>query len=113
MSHATTATASACHYYVIYEGEAPDPEAFYRYYVDHHVAIVQTFPKIRGIQVDRGVEGGDFVLIARFSFDSPGDLKEALSSPERLRAKKDMAAFPSFEGRVRRQVTIGDRFQSP
>ncbi|NIO09113.1 MAG: EthD family reductase [Deltaproteobacteria bacterium] len=89
---------------VIYEGHPEDPEAFVRYYVEKHVPIVWTFPKIRRIEIDRGVDGGDFFMVTRLTFDTIEDLRVAINSRERERARADMRNFPPFEGTVRRQA---------
>ncbi len=91
-------------YLVVYEGKPADPEAFLRYYIEKHVPIVWTFPKIRSVEVQRGVDGGDFFMITRLTFDSIEDLRMATQSKERERAREDMQNFPPFSGRVRRQA---------
>lgn len=91
-------------YLVIYEGQPEDPEAFFRYYVEKHVPLVWKFPKIRRIEIERGVDGGDFFMIARLTFDRIEDLRIAISSEERKRARADMRNFPPFKGTVRRQA---------
>jgi uncharacterized protein (TIGR02118 family) len=91
-------------YLVIYEGKPDNPEEFLRYYIERHVPIVWTFPKIRRVEVERGVDGGDFFMIARLTFDSLEDLRVAIVSPERERARADMANFPPLKGVVRRQA---------
>jgi uncharacterized protein (TIGR02118 family) len=91
----------------MYEGKPQDPEAFFRYYVEKHVPLVWAFPKIRAIEVQRGVEAGeegDFFLIARLVFDSVEDLLAAIHSGEREIARADMNNFPAFKGVVRRQI---------
>jgi uncharacterized protein (TIGR02118 family) len=89
---------------VIYEGQPEDPDEFFRYYLEKHVPIVWTFPKIRRIEIDRGVDGGDFFMITRLTFDTIEDLRVAINSRERERARADMKNFPPFEGTVRRQA---------
>ena len=89
---------------VIYEGQPEDPEAFLRYYVEKHVPLVWKFPKIRRIEIEQGVDGGDFFMIARLTFDSIEDFRVAISSEERERARADMQNFPPFKGIVRRQA---------
>jgi uncharacterized protein (TIGR02118 family) len=91
-------------YLVVYEGKPADPEAFLRYYIEKHVPIVWTFPKIRNVEVQRGVDGGDFFMITRLTFDSIEDLRMATQSEERERAREDMKNFPPFSGCVRRQA---------
>ncbi len=89
---------------VIYEGQPEDPEAFLRYYVEKHVPLVWKFPKIRRIEIERGVDGGDFFMITRLTFDTIEDLRVAIHSKEREHARADMKKFPAFNGIVRRQA---------
>ena len=89
---------------VIYEGQPEDREAFLRYYVEKHVPLVWKFPKIRRIEIERGVDEGDFFMITRLTFDTIQDLRVAIHSKERERARADMQNFPPFEGTVRRQA---------
>jgi uncharacterized protein (TIGR02118 family) len=88
---------------VIYDGQPEDPEAFLRYYLEHHVPIVWTFPGIRAIAIERTVDG-DVFMIARFLFDSAADARIALHSPQRARARADRDRFPPFRGPVRHQI---------
>jgi uncharacterized protein (TIGR02118 family) len=88
---------------VVYDGKADDPEQFLRYYIDHHLPLVWAFPRIRRVQVERVAEG-DVLMIARLLFDTAADAKAALQSPERLRARADMANFPPFSGTIRHQI---------
>ena len=91
-------------YLVIYEVQPEDPDAFLRYYVEKHLPIVWTFPKIRRVEIERGVDGGDFFMIARFTFDTLENLRMAITSKEREVARADMQNFPAYNGCVRRQA---------
>ena len=91
-------------YLVFYEGECENPEEFLHYYIDNHLPIVWTFPCVRRVQIQRGVNGGDFFIVARFTFDTLVDLREAITSAERRRAREDMTNFPPFHGRIRYQT---------
>lgn len=91
-------------YLVIYEGEPADDEAFLNYYLDVHVPIIWTWPRIRGVEVQRGRDGGDVFMIARFTFDSLKDVRMALASPGRQRAREDREHFPRFDGTIRHQA---------
>jgi uncharacterized protein (TIGR02118 family) len=91
-------------YLVIYEGRPEDPGAFLKYYMEKHVPLVWAFPRIRRIEIQRGVDGGDFFLITQLTFDSIEDLRIAITSSERERAREDMKHFPAFRGTVRRQA---------
>jgi uncharacterized protein (TIGR02118 family) len=91
-------------YLVIYEVEPENPDQFLEYYIKHHLPIVWTFPQIRRVEVERGVDGGDFFMIARFTFDTLEDLKSAIVSDARARARADMRNFPKYHGSVRHQA---------
>jgi len=91
-------------YLVIYEGRPADPEAFLKYYLEHHVPIVWTFPKIRKVEVERGVDEGEVFMIARFTFDTLADLRAAITSKQRAKARRDMENFPPFTGKIHRQA---------
>ncbi len=98
-------------YLVIYEGKPDDPDAFVDYYINHHLPIIWTWPKIRSVEVDLSAEGkdamanpSDVFMIARFTFDTMADLNAALSSPERLLAREDSYNFPAFQGTISHQA---------
>jgi uncharacterized protein (TIGR02118 family) len=97
---------------VVYDGRPEDPERFLRYYIDVHLPIVWTFPRIRAVQVERVLEG-DIFMIARFLFDTADEARAALASSERARARADRANFPAFSGTVRHQlveiIDVGQR----
>ncbi len=92
-------------YLILYEGRPEDPDAFLRYYLERHVPLLREFPRIRGIDVGVGRDDGDYFMIVRLLFDDLGDLRAAITSPERERARKDrLENFPPFRGRVHHQV---------
>ena len=89
---------------VMYKGQPEDPDAFLRYYTEKHIPIVRTFPKIRGIYIERGVEDVEYFMFSRLVFDSLDDLHKALESQQREKARQDMANFPIFNGEVKREI---------
>jgi|SRR5271166_5625347 len=91
-------------YLVIYEGKPQDPQAFLEYYLTTHVPIIWTWPGVRAVEVDYGVDGGDFYMVARFTFDSIVELRSALLSDGRERAREDRQKFPPFIGTIRHQA---------
>ena len=91
-------------YLVIYKGQPENPKAFLRYYIDHHLPLVWEFPKVRSVQVERGVDGGDVFMVARFLFDNLEDLRVAITSEQRERARADRKNFPTFNGTVHHQA---------
>lgn len=98
-------------YLVIYEGRPEDPDEFLRYYVEHHVPIIWTWPRIRGVELQLGAPSGDRVvsvgeifMIARFCFANLADLRAALASEGREQARADRRNFPPFSGTVTHQA---------
>ncbi|MCA1841657.1 MAG: EthD family reductase [Actinobacteria bacterium] len=91
-------------YLVVYEGKPEEPEEFLRYYLDVHVPIIWTWPGVERVEVQRGIDGGDFFMVARFTFPSPDALRAALESEGRERARKDRESFPPFHGTIRHQA---------
>jgi len=98
-------------YLVVYEGQPENPQAFLDYYVNRHLPIVWTWPRIRGVEIELGRDGGDpastkggIFMVARFRFDSLEDLRVALLSPGRARARADRENFPAFSGTVHHQA---------
>ena len=89
---------------VIYEGRPENRDEFLRYYLEKHVPIVWTFPKIRRIEIERGVNEGQIFMITRLIFDTIEELRIAINSEQRERALADMKNFPAFKGTVRRQA---------
>jgi uncharacterized protein (TIGR02118 family) len=103
-------------YLVIYEGEPEDRAAFLRYYTDHHLPLIWTWPKIRKAELELRAEAADawanpsdIFMIARFTFDTLADLQAALDSDARQQAKSDRERFPVFNGtRTHQAVEIID-----
>jgi uncharacterized protein (TIGR02118 family) len=100
-------------YFVRYEGQAEDAEAFRNYYRDHHAPILARWPGVRRIvlhfptpwQDSFPVRPDRFTLIAQMIFDTAEELQAALQSPERAEARRDFARFPAFHGTVFHQAT--------
>lgn len=100
-------------YLILYEGEPADAEAFFDYYVEQHVPLLWRFPRIRGIDVMRHADDGDFFLVTRLLFDNVDDLRAAVTSDHRDTTKADMENFPAFSGTVRWQVCENYEFEAP
>ena len=94
-------------YLVIYEGNPHDPEAWVQYYLDHHLPLVWQLPGIEGIEVHLGRDTDEVFMLTRLLFDDLAQLRVAITSPERLAARRDMDdnLLPRFDGRVRHQAT--------
>ncbi len=88
---------------IIYEVKPEDPEAFFDYYLNTHIPIAKKMPHLKQIKIDKGV-GGDIFMITSLIFDNHEEMEIGTNSPEREKAKADMANFPAYSGEVRRQV---------
>jgi uncharacterized protein (TIGR02118 family) len=82
---------------VIYEIEPEDPQAFWDYYLGTHIPLAKKFPNLKRVEIDKGVDG-DIFLMTRLIYDNLEDLKASADSPEREKAKADMAQFPALQG---------------
>jgi uncharacterized protein (TIGR02118 family) len=99
-------------YFVRYRGSATDPTAFVDYYANRHAAILKEFPGIRSLTLHEPAAWNDpfpvrddgAALLAQMTFDTAVDLKRALYSEARRRAREDFARFPAFSGEVTHQA---------
>lgn len=99
-------------YFVRYRGSAADPAAFVDYYATRHAAILKGFPGIHSLFLHAPAAWSDpfpvrddgTALLAQMTFDTAADLKRALHSEARRRAREDFARFPSFSGEVTHQA---------
>ena len=99
-------------YFVRYRGSASDPAAFVDYYATRHAAILKEFPGIRTLSLHEPADWNDpfpvhpdgTALLAQMTFDSLADLKRALHSEPRRRARDDFGRFPPFSGEVTHQA---------
>jgi len=74
-----------------------DPAAFDAHYRDVHTPIVSAYPKLRDLKTSKpeGVGGrpSPYYLMAEMTFDSRGDLDEALSSEAGISSGRDLRNF--------------------
>ena len=104
-------------YFVLYSGQAPEPEAFVERYRRVHVPILARWPGIRGITLHTPVAWADtqtvrpsgLALAAQMSFDDVAALQAALASSERAEARADFHRFPPFNGDILHQATHSER----
>src|ERR671925_678903 len=74
-----------------------DPDAFDSHYRDVHTPIVTRYPNLRDLRLSKlaGVGGREspFYLMAEMSFDSFGELDEALASEAGAESARDLRNF--------------------
>jgi uncharacterized protein (TIGR02118 family) len=99
-------------YFIRYDISTGDPDAFIRYYREHHVKLLARWPGLRRIVLHTPVEWSDTwpvnrgraLLLAQLEFDSAEAMHAAFASPERAQARADMASFPPYAGLVTHQA---------
>ena len=76
-----------------------DTEAFDAHYRDVHSPIVSRYPNLRDVRISRlaGIGGrpSPYYLMAEMSFDSFGELDEALGSEAGAESARDLRNFAS------------------
>jgi len=103
-------------YFVRYEGQAENPEAFLSHYRNHHIPLLAKFPGIRRIVLHTPTPWQDaypikpdrFAILVQMVFDSVADLEKAAASEARATARQDFAQFPPFQGTVYHQAAISE-----
>ena len=74
-----------------------DPDAFDTHYRDVHTPIVSRYPNLRDLRLSKlaGVGGraSPYYLMAEMSFDSFGELDEALGSEAGAESARDLRNF--------------------
>ncbi|HZP49642.1 EthD family reductase [Actinocrinis sp.] len=75
--------------------ETPDdPEAFDRYYREHHIPLIKALPHLRSLKLSREVSpvrGEPYHFISTLEFDDMAALKDSFASPEGGAAARDVA----------------------
>ena len=107
-------------YFVRYQGEADDAEAFLRHYRTAHAPILHDFPALRSLVLHHGiawrdpfpVTPGGTLLLAQMTFETIEDLDRALASEARTRAREDFARMPAFRGAVTHQAMVAETVPS-
>ncbi|MGC2777453.1 MAG: hypothetical protein WA418_17645 [Bradyrhizobium sp.] len=95
-----------CSYLVHYPGPAEDMNAWNLHYLEHHPAIMRTFPDVRQIEIYTRIDWVDRLPSQRVEhmqrnklvFDSPEMLAHALNSNVIARMRADFVQFPPFSG---------------
>ena len=99
-------------YFVRYDIEVANLEAFLRRYREVHVPLVARWPGLRRIVLHTPavwrdpapVNRGKAVLMAQLEFDSETAMNQAFASRERAAAREDFKNFMTFEGTVTHQA---------
>ena len=99
-------TTTPCSYLVHYPGQAEDMNAWNLHYLEHHPAIMRTFPNVRQVEIYTRIDWVDRLPTQRVEqmqrnklvFDSPEALSHALSSDVIKRMRADFVQFPPFSG---------------
>jgi hypothetical protein len=99
-------TVTPCSYLVHYPGPAEDLNAWNLHYLEHHPAIMRTFPNVRQIEVYTRIDWVDrlpsrrveYMQRNKLVFDCPAALSRALSSDVIKRMRADFVLFPPFSG---------------
>ena len=99
-------------YFVRYDIEVTDRDAFAAHYRSHHVPILARWPGIERVVLHTPldwhdpfpVNRGRAVLLAELQFASREAREAALRSAERAEARADFKRFPAFSGTVTHQA---------
>ncbi len=103
-------------YFVRYDIEPADLEAFMRYYREKHVPLVACWPGLKRMVLHTPAQWNDTfpvnrgrtVLLAQLEFDDRASLERAFASPERAAARQDFKRFPPYEGTVTHQAMASE-----
>ncbi|CCE05724.1 conserved hypothetical protein [Bradyrhizobium sp. STM 3843] len=99
-------TNVSCSYLVHYPGPAEDMNAWNLHYLEHHPAIMRTFPNVRQVEIYTRIDWVDRLPSRRVEhmqrnklvFDSPDALSLAVNSEVIKRMRADFLQFPPFSG---------------
>jgi uncharacterized protein (TIGR02118 family) len=99
-------------YFVRYDIEVADLDAFLRRYRELHVPLVARWPGLARMVLHTPVEWSDpspvnkgrAVLMAQLEFDDLAAMDTAFASRERAEAREDFKRFMTFEGTVTHQA---------
>ena len=82
---------------IVLYNQPEDSDAFDAHYRDVHTPIVRSYPNLRDLKMCKpeGVGGrpSPYYLMAEMTFDSRGDLDEALSSEAGISSGRDLRNF--------------------
>jgi hypothetical protein len=99
-------SGTPCSYLVHYPGAAEDLNAWHLHYLEHHPAIMRTFPNVRQIEIYTRIDWVDrlpsrrveYMQRNKLVFDNPEALSHALTSDVITRMRADFKQFPPFTG---------------
>ena len=109
-------------YFVRYDIESSDLDAFLTRYREVHVPLVSTWPGLRRMVLHTPlawrdpfpVNPGKTVLMAQLEFEDEAAMNAAFASRERAEAREDFKRFPRYEGTVVHQAMLQQEvFRAP
>lgn len=117
-SDAGTAPQQGCTYFVSYEGQADDDEAWLAHYLRHHPPIMKKLAGLRKLEVYSRIDYSSGLDIERsralqrniVMFDSERQLNDALDSPVRAELRADYDGFPAFTGASPHGAMLSEAF---
>ena len=99
-------------YFVRYDIQISDLDAFLQRYREVHVPLVSRWPGLRRMVLHTPLAGrdpfpvnaGKAVLMAQLEFEDEAAMNAAFASRERAEAREDFKRFPRYEGIVVHQA---------
>ena len=99
-------------YFVRYDIDVADRDAFLAHYRERHVPILARWPGMKRVvlhtpldwQDPFPVHRGRAVLLAQLEFESAEAMARAFAAEERAAAREDFKRFPPFSGTVTHQA---------
>lgn len=112
------AVQQGCTYFVSYEGQSADDEAWLAHYLRHHPPIMKKLPGLRKLEVYSRIDYSSGLDIERsralqrniVMFDSEQQLNDALDSPVRAELRADYDGFPPFTGASPHGAMLSEAF---
>ena len=103
-------------YFVRYDIDVPQAQAFLRRYREVHVPLVSRWPGLQRMVLHTPVAWNDpfpvnpgkAILMAQLEFESIEAMNRAFASPERAAAREDFKRFMTFEGPVTHQAMTSE-----
>ena len=99
-------------YFVRYDIDTAEREAFVERYREQHVPILARWPGMKRVVLHTPLDWDDpfpvtrgrTVLLAQLEFESQEAMERAVRSAQRAEAREDFKRFPAFTGTVTHQA---------